>query len=259
MKKISFLSMAIVIAFSCNQKKQETPKNADVLADNLNGKVEQTTETDYKSDSTGKVGEQDSCCVAHVNYDEKGYVTGYTNDNKAGTQKEEGHFVHYDNGAMKSVNNTKNNKPISTISIQIDKDGNYSGAQETDSSGKMNFYYTNLKQNDYGQLTYFKRYKADSSLSSTMTSTYDKHLFKGNEMKDSAGKVSYSSSVKLDNKNNVSGKDEKTVTKDSTINKVTSYKYDSFDDKGNWTQRTEMDKNGKPVKITKREITYYKD
>lgn len=37
------------------------------------------------------------------------------------------------------------------------------------------------------------------------------------------------------------------------------YKYDSFDDKGNWTQRTQSDENGKPEKITKREITYYKD
>ncbi len=251
--------MAIVIAFSCNQKKAEAPKNADVLADNLKGKVEQTTETDFKTDSTAKIGERDSCCVATVKYDEKGYISEYTSDNKAGTKKEEESFTHYDNGAMKSLKNTKNNKPVSIISVQIDKDGNYSGAQESDSTEKMKFYYTDLKQNDYGQLTSFKQFKADSTLNSTMTSTYDKQIFKGNEMKDSVGKVTYSSSVKLDDKNNVTERDEKTVTKDSTTDKVTSYKYDSFDDKGNWTQRTEMDKNGKPVKITKREITYYKD
>jgi hypothetical protein len=52
---------------------------------------------------------------------------------------------------------------------------------------------------------------------------------------------------------------EKTTTKDSTTNKITKYRYDSYDDKGNWTQRTETDENGKPVKIVKRTITYYKE
>jgi hypothetical protein len=31
-----------------------------------------------------------------------------------------------------------------------------------------------------------------------------------------------------------------------------------MDGTGNWTERTQTDENGKPVKITKREITYYK-
>ena len=55
------------MALSCNQKKQE-PKNADVFADNLNGRVAQNIETDFKTDSTGKMGEQDSCCVIPIKY-----------------------------------------------------------------------------------------------------------------------------------------------------------------------------------------------
>ena len=259
MKKVLFFFLAILFVISCNEKKQEVPKNADVLVDNLKGKVDETTETDYKTDSTGKIGEQDSCCVINVKYDEKGYISAYSSAHKNGSEKEEEIFIHNDNGTMKSLKNTKNGTPVSAISIQIDKDGKYKTAQETDSTNKLSAYYTDLTENDYGQLTSLKKYKPDSTLESSMTSTYDKQFFKSNEVKDSVGKVTYSSTVKLDDKNNVIQRATKTVTKDSTINKVTTYKYISFDDNGNWTQRTEMDENGKPVKITKRVITYYKE
>lgn len=258
MKKIIFLSAISVIAFSCNQKKQELPKNSDVLADNLKGSVEQTVTTDYKVDSTGKIGEQDSCCVVTAKYDEKGYITGYNSNNKAGTDKEEETFTRYDNGAMKEIKNSKNGNLSSIISIKIDKDGKYSEAVEKDSLNKMKSYYTNISQNDYGQLTDMKKFNADSTLSSTMTNSFNKQIYTGGETKDSVGKLTSSNTVKLDDKNNVIESDTKNVSKDSTTNKVIKYKYDSFDDKGNWTQRTQTDGNGKPEKINKREITYYK-
>jgi hypothetical protein len=251
--------MAVLVAFSCNQKKQELPKNADVLADNLKGHVEQTTDTDYKVDSSGKIGEQDSCCVVTAKYDKKGYITGYSSENKAGTNKEEGTFIHFDNGAIKDIKNFKSGNLSSSISIQIDKDGKYSGAEEHDSLNKMKFYYTGFSQNDYGQLTDLKKYNADSTLSATMSNNFDKQIYTGGETKDSVGKITFSSTVKLDDKNNVIESDTKNVTKDSTTHKVTKYKYDSFDDKDNWIQRTELNENSKPVKITKRTITYYKE
>lgn len=160
MKKIIFLSVIGMTAFSCNQKKHEYPKNADVLADNLKGNVEQTVTTDYKVDSTGKIGEQDSCCIVTIKYDEKGYTTGYSSNNKAGTDKEEETFTHFDNGAMKDVKISKSGNLSSTISVQIDKDGKYSGAAEYDSANKMKLYFTNILQNDYGQLTGMKKYNA---------------------------------------------------------------------------------------------------
>ena len=259
MKKIFLLSMVIAIAFSCNPKKQGPAKNADTLVDNLKGKVEQVIETDYQTDSTGKTGDQDSCCVVESRYDEKGYIMEYSTDNKAGTEKNKEEFTHYDNGAMKSMKSTKNNAPGASVSIEADKDGKYTGATETDPSGKLEFYYTGFDQNDYGHLTALKKYHADSSLAGTMTNTYDKQILKSNEYKDSLGKVTYSLAVKLDDKNNIIEKATKTVSKDSTIDKVVRYKYGNFDDQGNWTERTETDESGRPVKITKRTITYYKD
>jgi hypothetical protein len=259
MKKIIFLSAVILISFSCNQKSEDYQKNADILADNLNGHVQQTVATDYKVDSSGKIDVQDSCCVSTVKYDEKGYITESDNDDKSGENKQQETFNHFDNGAMKSLKNTKKGNAASNISIDIDSAGKYTMAHEYDSAGKLNFYYTDITQNDYGQLTSMKKRNTDSSLNGSMVSIFNKSIFTGSEAKDSLGKVTYSSTVKLDDKNNVVERDSKNVMKDSTVNKVVKYKYDSFDDQGNWTQRTEMDENGKPVKIVKREVTYYKE
>ena len=258
MKKFSFLLMASVIAFSCGESKQEAAKNTDLLADNLSGKVEQTTDSTYKTDSTGKTGELDSCCVVSTKYDEKGYASGYTSIDKAGTDKEEGAFTHDDKGLFTGQKSTKNGKQISSLTVQ-NENGKPSVARSFDSTNKMDFYYTDITTNDYDRLTGFKQYKPDSTLKMSIAFTYDKQLYKGQVNKDSVGKETYSSTAKLDDKNNVIEFTSKEVTKDSTINKTVKYRYDSFDEKGNWTQRTEMDGTGKPVKIVKRTITYYKD
>ncbi len=258
MKKISLIVFTVVITFSCNEAKKESPKNMDLLADNLSGKVEQTTETTYKTDSAGKSGEQDSCCIVTTKYDEKGYASGYSSINKAGTNNEEAVFSHDDKGSFTGQKTTKNGKPLSSLTVQAENGKPY-GAQEFDSANKMNFYYTDITLNDYERLMGFKQYKPDSTLKMSLSNTYDKQFLKGTIVKDSVGKETYSSILKLDDKNNVIESTTKEVTKDSTINKTTKYRYDSFDDKGNWTQRTEMDENGKPVKITKRTITYYKE
>jgi hypothetical protein len=258
MKKLSFLVVASVIAFSCGESKQEAAKNTDWLADNLSGKVEQTTDSTYKTESMGKTGELDSCCVVSTKYDEKGYSSGYTSVDKAGTDKEEGVFTHDDKGLFTGQKFTKNGKQTSSLTVQNDNN-KPSVARSFDSTNKMDFYYTDITTNDYDRLLGFKQYKADSTLKMSIEFTYDKQFYKGQTNKDSVGKETYSSAVKLDDKNNIIENTEKTVTKDSTTNKTTKYRYDSFDDKGNWTQRTEMDGTGKPVKIVKRTVTYYKD
>ena len=110
MKKFSFLLMVLVLVISCNESKKETPKNTDWLADNLSGKVEQTTDSTFKTDSTGKMGELDSCCVSSTKYDENGYSSGYTSVDKAGTDHEEGTFTHDDKGLFTGQKFTKNGK-----------------------------------------------------------------------------------------------------------------------------------------------------
>jgi hypothetical protein len=259
MKKNAILLAGSIIVFSCNQVNKEIPKNADMLADNLKGHVEQTIDSTFKTDSTGKIGEQDSCCVIIQKYDELGYATQNNSNYRDGTENYKTVFTHDDKGNVKSVRNTKNGKLISSISVYVGNNGNYSGARSFDSTGKMDSYYTNLTSNDYGQLTSFRQFKPDSTLKMSVTSTYAKQLFTGNRVKDSSGKETYSSKITLDDKNNVIENITTEVTKDSTINKTIKYRYNSFDDKSNWTQRTQMDENVKPVQIDKRTITYYKN
>ncbi len=252
-----------VIVFSCNESKKEITKNTDWHADNLSGKVEQTTDSTYKTDSTGKAVELDSCCVVSTKYDEKGYSSAYTSANKAGTDKEEGTFTHDDKGLFTGQKFIKNGKQMSSLTVE-NKDGVYSGAQSFDSTNKMDFYYTDITANDYGRITGFKQYKPDSTLKSSMTFNYNNQFLKDQSAKDSVGKETSSYAQTFDDKNHVvesTYKEIKTdsTKKDSTITTVTKYSYDTFDDKGNWVQRTEMNEKGKPVKIVKRTITYYKE
>jgi hypothetical protein len=263
MKNSSFLLVAVAFVISCNDSKQETPKNADWLADNLSGKVEQTTDSVYKADSTGKMGDLDSCCVTSTKYDEKGYSSDYASVDKAGTNHEEATFTHDDNGLFIGQKFTKNGKQMSSLTVD-NKDGKPSVAKSFDSTNKMDFYFTDITVNDYGRLTSYKQYKPDSTLKSSMTINYNNQFLKDQSVKDSVGKETSSYSQTFDDKNNVVESTYKEIKidsakKDTTITTVTKYRYDTFDDKGNWTQRTEMDKDGKPVKIVKRTITYYKE
>jgi hypothetical protein len=86
---------------------------------------------------------------------------------------------------------------------------------------------------------------------------YDKNIWMSSTTTDSAGKLNGTYKAKVDDKGNVIEFTSSEVKKDSTINKVITYKYE-YDNQGNWTQRTEYDEKGRPVKIAKRAITYYK-
>jgi hypothetical protein len=89
----------------------------------------------------------------------------------------------------------------------------------------------------------------------TFKNNFDSIYYVGGENKDSVGKVTYSSAVKLDDKRNPVETNETSVTKDSTTKTNTTYGYNTWDDKGNWTQQT-ITENGKPKKIVTRVITY---
>lgn len=265
MKKISIVFMAVFFAISCNEKKDAVTTTPDRVMDNLKGDVHQAIETPYKTDSTGKVGEMDSCCVSVTTYDSAGYFSKYTSKDSKGVVGFEQNISRYENGLFKEITMTDKGKPTGRITIQLDKDGKkYSTAQEYDSVGKVASFYKDFSQNEYNQLTGMKQYKPDSTLKSSQETKYDKYIFLESISRDSAGKEVSKSTVKLDDKNNqienttVNTMKSPATQKDSTTTKVTKYKYDSYDDQGNWTQRTEWDDKGKAVKVVKREITYYK-
>src|SRR5664279_951744 len=140
MKRFSFLLGMTLLVFSCNEAKKDAPKNTDLPADNLLGKVQQVTDSTYKADATGKAGELDSCCVVSTMYDERGYASGYTSEDKAGTDKEAGTFTHDDKGLFTAQKFTKNGKQTSSLTVD-NVNGKPSVAKSFDSANKMDFYY----------------------------------------------------------------------------------------------------------------------
>ena len=261
MKKLLLLCITGSVLLSCNnadKKETELAKNSDWTGQNLKGSVQTMEETTYTPDSSGKIGAMDSCCINVQQFDEKGYNTGSKSKDSKGTVKEESTFTHYEGGQAKHIISTKAGKPSGSFEITINKEGKYSGATAMDSVGKISSYYTNLAENEYGAVTSGTEHKPDSSVKASFTNEYNKASLVSSSGKDSSGKVTYMYKAELDDKGNVAKQTETNITKDSTTTKVTSFKYDSFDEQGNWTQRTKYDDKGKATQVTKRSYTYYK-
>lgn len=261
MKKLLLLMLTVMILFSCKDSKKETSvevKNNDWTSQNLKGMVKSTELSTYTPDSTGKTGEMDSCCIVTEEYDEKGYTTTSVRKDSKGNNGETTTMTRHDKGQMKSVSYSKDGKSNGGMEIDIDKDGKYSGARELDSAGKQVFYYTGITEDEYGQVTSGTRHKADSSVFGTFKNEYIKGIQVGNSYTDSSGKMLSSSKSELNETGDVVKTTETVTGKDSTTTTVTTYKYDSRDEQGNWTQRTTYNDKGKATKVTKRTLTYYK-
>jgi len=260
MKKFFFLLSSAILLFACNNDKTaETAKNTDLIQQNLKGKVQSIEETSYAVDSTGKMGAKDTL-VSQSDFDAKGYQVKVTTKNSAGKVTDETTVSHYDNGAAKNVTGISNGKQTFKMEIEIDSSGKYSGAKSYDTADKQTTYYKNLTQDEFGNVLTGTEYKMDNTIKSSFVNNYDKNgHFIGAQSKDSTGKETFHSSVKLNDKGDAIETTTTTVMKDSSKTETVVHKYDSYDDKGNWTQRTAYDDKGKPTKIVKRTITYYKD
>ena len=120
-----------------------------------------------------------------------------------------------------------------------------------------------ITENEFGEvLTGTEYHPPDNTLKSSFVNNYDKmYYYIGGVGKDSTGKRNFSipTNVKLNDKGDPIEQTTTTVMKDSTKTETLTYKYDSSDDKGNWTQRTEYNEKGKPSKIVKRSYTFYND
>jgi hypothetical protein len=253
------MAAVAIMAAACDQKPAASTENnmqkpaPDALAENLKGKVQQVETETYLIDSaSGKMGKLES--KGTEKYNDDGYTTSYSNYNA----KDSSTTVYaYDidaSGHIQSMKTTKNDKPLSSMTFVVDS-SKYTLATEYDSAGKVSTFYDEIVMNDYGQVASGTGHHADSSLKMTFKNIFDSIYYVGGESKDSVGKVTYSSTTKLDDKRNPVQTDETSVTRDSTTNTKTTFAYDSWDSNGNWTQQTTTE-NGKPKKIIKRTITY---
>ena len=247
---------------ACNDNKEKEAEKksmySDLVAENLKGDISAIEESPYKTDSIGKMGAMDSCCISVSEYDENGNNVKWTSKDSKGNVKEGGTTTRYENGMWKGGTNTNDGKTTSSMETTMDDKGNYNGGNAYDSAGKLEFYYTGLSQNEQGQVLSWKQWDKDSVFRMEGSATYDKYLQTSFSLKDSVGKLKNSSATKYNDKGEQIEVSNTNVTKDSSTTKVTMYKYDAHDEMGNWTQRTEWNDKGKATKITKRTYTYRK-
>src|SRR5258705_5665470 len=201
MKKFFFLLSSAVLLFACNNEKTaEAPKNTDLLQQNLKGKVQSITEESYAVDSTGKMGAKDSTATVS-DFDEKGYQSKQTTKNSAGIVTDETTIAHYDNGATKEVSGVSKGKQTFKFAIEIDSSGKYSGAKAYDSTGNQTSYFKGLTQDEFGNVLTGTEYKMDNTVKSSFVNSYDKNGHStGGIAKDSSGKETFHSTVKLNDK-----------------------------------------------------------
>jgi hypothetical protein len=246
------LASAAVLFFSCNEK-HATPIT-DLVGENLKGKVQQIETNTYVVDSaTGQKGKLESTSIEK--YNDSGYEVYYSVYTTKDSVTMITTYEHDANGYMSTMTTTKNSKPSSSMKITVDNAGKYTSAVSYDSTGKVDTYYDSIASNDYGEVLSAHGHHMDSSLKMTFTNNFDSVYYTGGESKDSVGKLTYSSSIKLNDKKDPEQMDETIVTKDSTTKKNTAYTYNTFDNNGNWILQT-ISENGKPKKMVERSITY---
>jgi len=262
MKKFLILLAGLFVLACNNAKDKETDKKvkySDLLNDMLKGDIQSIEETPYKTDSTGKIGDMDSCCIDGSEFDENGNVVKTTSKESKGTLKNESFFTRHENGLWIGAKGTKEGgKPDNSMKVAVDDKGQYTVAEAFDTAGKLDVYYTNLTQNEQGMVLTWKQYDKDSVYRMEGEGKYDKGLQTSFTVKDSVGKLKSSSASKYNDKGEQTERSSTTVIKDSTTTKIMKFTYETHDDMGNWTQRTEWDDKGKATKIVKRTYIYRK-
>jgi hypothetical protein len=260
MKKLLFLLSTGMLLFACNtvSTKETSATNTDLIQQNLKGKVQSLTEQSYTVDSTGTMKKDSVMYVS--DFDEKGYSNKVQTKDSAGNVKEETLITRYDNGTPKEITTKANRKQTKKFVIALDSNKKFSLVNVYDSTDKMTSYYKEITQDQFENVLGATEYTPENKLKSSFTQTYTNGHFAGTVGKDSTGKDTYRSGYKLDDKGNPIIEEETNFYKKDSIKTVlTTIKYDSFDDKGNWTQRTQYNDKNKPIKIVKRTLTYYKD
>ena len=261
MKRFLLFLLTMSLLTGCNDsvkvKAVSMAKNSDITQQNLKGKVQLYEETPYTIDSTG-ANKRDS--LMNINeFDEKGYQYKYSTRDLSGKIHTVQTVTHNENGTFTGIVSLTDGKQTFKLVTEFDKDGKYTGGKSYDSTGKQDSYYTDLGTNEYGIVYAGKQHFMDGRIKASWDNKYEGVIYVSGTSTDSTGKPSYTGSVKVNDKGDPIEEVSTTRQKDSTKTEKMTYKYDSYDDKGNWTQRTTYNEKGKPSKIVKRTFTYYKD
>ena len=248
-----------VLAFmACNnqpsQKATTNVQKSDFGFANLKGKVETIESKTVNFDSTGKA-KGDSTQSLGV-YDKDGSIVKETNKDNSGTTTIH-EVAYYVNGFIKEEKTTVNGTMQFRLTIDSFVNGQHTGAKIWDPSGKQ-VGYCDAINNESGQVTSGKTFFMNGKLQFAWESKFDGPLYAGGRGTDTAGNVVRESTIKRNDKGDAVEEHHTRIENGDTTTSKLTHKYDSYDEKDNWTQQSTY-KNGKLISVTKRAITYYKD
>lgn len=247
-----FIVSGSLIACNNNQIR----KNTGLVQQNLKGKVQTVTEITTNIDSAGNVKSDSTIKISDFNID--GYITTTTSKDANGNIIETQTIVLNADGTMSETKKSKDGKQISRFKVEVDNNGNYIGGKNYDSTNTQDSYVTDLKTNEYGLVYSGKEYTMNGKIKNSWDIKYDGPNYIGYTAIDSLGKTSQGS-ANLNEKGDIIKENYTFYEKDSAITKNYTYKYDTYDNKGNWTQRSAYDEKEKKSIIVKRVFAYYKD
>jgi hypothetical protein len=87
---------------------------------------------------------------------------------------------------------------------------------------------------------------------------YNKAILIGGAYTDSSDKASYSFSSKTNDSGDPIEQTSTTYENGSPKTETVTYKYQNYDDQGNWTICETYNNKEKPIKVVKRVFVYYK-
>lgn len=258
-----FLLPLLAIACASPEPEQTTEETEVVMARNnwqnehLKGEVKTITETPYKTDADGALGEMDSCCIEVREYDNNGYHVKTTEKNSTGEVTAVNVIEHTETGKFVSSTWTQNGKQVWQRKVTRGDDGKVTSAYDTDSTMQVTNYYESEVMNEFDQPVKGKSFLPDSSFEGTWSWKYTDGLRTGRGWIDKNGVQLVDRTGEVNEMGWLSKVvDTRTDDEGVTTTTVETYTYDSFDEMGNWTQCT-LSENGTPVKIMKRTYTYY--
>lgn len=261
MKNLLSIILTATLIFACGESMQEAAtviaKDSSWAIRNLQGMVQSIEETTFSADENGTIGEMDSCCIETDVFNEQGYRVSFSEKDSKGNDGRNGVTERREDGQFISAKNYKNGKQIWSRTVTFDAEGNALYTMDADSSGQNTYYYSDIKENEDGLLMGGKMHKADSTFMGNWSRKYTNGIRTGSgwenvdgiEMNDYTGELNEKGFVE---KMTVVKKD-----KEGSTTEVRTFTYDSFDDAGNWTQRSRYD-DGKLAKVQKRKYTYFK-
>jgi hypothetical protein len=225
----------------------------DLEQANIKGRVTKLVTETYKVDSPGQIGELELVTIEIFN--KPGNTI--TDTAKDFTEKNEVvEFLTYNkNGSLSSLSTFANGKKQSKMLL------NYDGSRCItlkiyDSNDKLESYYDNIQQTDFGLLSSLNNYDTNGRLTMAYVNGYDGIYQISATAKDSIGMLRSEVKIHLTDKKYPENMLEVTYFKDSTVKKYLSYKYESWDTTGNWIRQTVFNDKEQAIKMVKRIFSY---